>query len=107
MTEFSIAAEHSYVSNYATNACSFDGNPYLNNCSYDMAYISLNYILGGNLVQPISAAITANLIEFDQNKYTSSNSMSSMFTRGYVYIPTACQSGGSATCSLHVHFHGC
>ncbi len=34
-------------------------------------------------------------------------SLSSIADKGYMYVPTACQSGSNTECRLHVSFHGC
>ena len=47
------------------------------------------------------------LLEFDQVEFfVDLPTAVSMDSVGYVYVPTACQSG-KKTCRLHLAFHGC
>src|SRR3546814_9119102 len=45
-----------------------------------------------------------NVIKFVQTPYYS-GLLTSWNSYGYIYVPTACQTG--ASCKLHVSFHGC
>ncbi|KAL4439541.1 hypothetical protein ABPG74_003943 [Tetrahymena malaccensis] len=103
-TVYDIPAEHAYITNNFGNVCDFKGSPYINNCNYNQAYESLNYLYGGKL-KAGTKAIDSNLFEFNQQNYFSSF-MTSLYSSGYVYIPTNC-AGGKKKCRLHINFHGC
>lgn len=101
-TEFSVASEHSWVTNNYGNACYMLMSPYMNNCNYDSAGTLLQNIYG--TLTAAGTQVSANLKTFDQTAYGSSSA--GMADQGYMYVPTSCQANPSA-CKVHVAFHGC
>ena len=97
---YTVPAQHSMVTNGFGNACDYKGEPYINNCNYDLAFEILNFLNGENLAKPVDM-VEANLKQFDQTSY---DSIDSFAEKGYMYVPEACNNGG---CSVHVAFHGC
>jgi hypothetical protein len=67
-----------------------------------------DYLYGGGLNRPDANTVPAgDLILFDQSEFFNfAPALSSMDSKGYVYIPTGCRSGNEA-CALHIAFHGC
>jgi poly(3-hydroxybutyrate) depolymerase len=68
----------------------------------------LQHFYGYNL-NPPGQMISSNLISFGQQYYTPLDSLPSLISMdsvGYVYVPTACQTG-KFMCRLLVAFHGC
>lgn len=132
-TEFTIAAQHGYVSLFNIShimwltlpqiilwnfsqpthnfgaACgsSSSNTAFINNCNYRGAFQVLNHLYGDNLTLPAdNAAIPGNLITFDQAEFFAFGpALSAMARDGFVYVPTECQYG--AACKLHIVFHGC
>jgi poly(3-hydroxybutyrate) depolymerase len=108
-TEFTKPAEHGFPTNNYGSPCGSNSasTAYLNNCGYKGAYELLNYLYDGGLMEPQdNDGILANLLNYDQAEFFVLHpSYSSMSTDGFIYVPTACQSG--AQCKLHISFHGC
>jgi len=102
-----VPAEHAWVTDFAGRNCSYLGDPYINNCGFDAAGSMLTHFYDQNFTRAKSFN-SSNLMRFDQSAYVVSKtpSLISLGDTGYVYIPTACQSG-NLTCKLHVVFHGC
>lgn len=98
---FTIPSEHCYPTLDFGETCSSLGSPYIGNCDYDGAGVSLAKLYG-TLKPKASTFVAANLMQFDQTKFGTGNSLNSI---GYIYVPTACQNGDE--CGLHVTFHGC
>lgn len=107
-TEYGIEAEHCQPTDFYGAECSFLGEEFINDCSYDGAYNALNALYGDIDPGTGDEELLGTFDEFDQSDFfTISNpSQSSMDDTGYVYIPSACV-GGSGTCRLHVVLHGC
>jgi len=107
-TEYSIAAEHAMPTKTYGNQCSYQGTPWINNCTYDGAGVALKWLLGGQL-KPAVPPISKNIKQMSQQKFTPGGANPndlSLAATGYVYMPSACQKKG-ATCRVHVAFHGC
>lgn len=103
VTEFTVHAQHSWVTLKDGNTCTYLGSPYINNCNIDAAGLIFKAAYGD-----ISASVdplTKNLKTFDQSKF-GDLSGAVLLKNGYVYIPTGCQVDQSA-CKVHVAFHGC
>jgi poly(3-hydroxybutyrate) depolymerase len=101
---FNMNAQHSMVTNYHGNSCSYLGSPYINNCDYDLAGAILQHIHGS--LSPRGEMKERNLQSFDQRQFFGVNNSAIDFANtGYVYIPDACQR--NETCKLHIVFHGC
>lgn len=62
-TKFDVQAEHTYPTLSYGNACSYQGSPYIGNCGFDGAGVSLNWLYGGTMKK--GAAVAANLMSFD------------------------------------------
>jgi poly(3-hydroxybutyrate) depolymerase len=99
-----IAAEHAMPTDSLGSACGFKGDPFINNCSFDAAGELLKWIYGNlNARQP--GALSGKFIEFDQSEFLANPTAHGMSKSGWVYVPASCQQ--TATCRLHIVFHGC
>eukprot|EP01099_Mayorella_cantabrigiensis_P003611 TRINITY_DN2733_c0_g1_i1.p1 TRINITY_DN2733_c0_g1~~TRINITY_DN2733_c0_g1_i1.p1 ORF type:complete len:347 (-),score=54.30 TRINITY_DN2733_c0_g1_i1:321-1361(-) len=108
-TEYSIVSEHCQPTTDYGNKCTYLGEPYINDCDYDAAGITLQWIYSNTLKNPTTPSGNAsNILTFSQDLYTPSGTAStiSMNTQGYLYVPTACHSN-TTKCLLHISFHGC
>jgi hypothetical protein len=50
------------------------------------------------------------IIKFDQTELTpdgTSTASLSLDSEGYIYVPTACVTGGGGECIVHLSLHGC
>ncbi|KAM9311467.1 poly(3-hydroxybutyrate) depolymerase-like [Gastrophryne carolinensis] len=106
-TVYDIAANHGMPTDFYGGACASTNLEYINNCDYNGAYEALNHIYGG-LQKPIpGAALTGQLILFDQAEFFNwaAPSTYGIDSAGYIYVPASCQSGEK--CRLHIVFHGC
>jgi len=101
LTEFTLAAGHSQPTDSYGNPCYTTLVPYIVNCDYDSAGALLQHMYATDTLSARVSMVSANLVEFDQTPFSGDSFQSS----GYVYVPTACQTG--SLCSLHVAFHGC
>ena len=99
-----IAAEHAMPTDSFGSACSFKGDPFINNCNFDAAGELLKWIYG-NLNARNSATPSGKFIEFDQSEFLPDPTAHGMSKTGWVYVPASCQQSG--TCKVHVVFHGC
>ncbi|MEE6478125.1 hypothetical protein FKM82_011749 [Ascaphus truei] len=106
-TVYDVPAQHGMPTDNYGGACGSTNTNYINNCNYNGAYEALNHIYGGLQKPDSSAALTGQLVLFDQSEFfnLAAPSTYGMDTAGYVYIPSSCQSG--ETCRLHIVFHGC
>jgi len=108
-SEFGIAASHGFPTHNWGAACAASSSltAWINNCNYRGAYLMLNHLYGGNLIQPSdTAAVPSNLITFGQSEFFAFGpGLSSMAATGFVYVPTDCRYG--AQCKLHIAYHGC
>ena len=113
-TMFNYSAEHSWITNFYGNDCSYLGEPYLNNCGLDFAGEFLQQSFADMASQnnnpgpwnPTRGVFEPlNMVAFDQTFYGASG-LISMDSVGYVYVPTKCATG-AVECHLHVNFHGC
>lgn len=111
-TEYSIAAEHAWVTQDFGSSCGFLGSPYVNNCGYHMAYYALNHLAsfeawGPRLVNG-SAYVNSSLTTFSQAPFVAGGvpQASGFDSVGYAYVPAACAADVSH-CRLHISFHGC
>jgi hypothetical protein len=77
-------------------------SPFISNCGYDGAGEVLKWMYG-SLSPRNDGTLTGSVVEYDQSGSFGAGGMGS---KGYVYVPAACQ-GGSTTCKLHVALHGC
>ena len=106
-----IPAEHAWLASSYGNACSFLGEPYINNCGVDFAGDALQHMLSGMIPPQLAASVNGTLRSFDQARYLPllvSLAATSLAKTGYVWIPAACSGGrGGAECRLHVALHGC
>ena len=103
--EFSLPAEHAWITDDWGNACGFSGKPWINNCNYDAAGVFLKQFYGD--LNPRTTPDNSRISSFDQSKYTpkSPNSIS-LANKGYIYVPKKCEDPDTV-CKLHVSFHGC
>lgn len=98
-------AEHAWISSSFGNDCDYLGDPYINNCGFDAVLDMLQHFYGEN-IKPARPANSSSLFRFGQDHYVVSGTpaLISLGPAGYAYIPYACY---TATCKLHVSFHGC
>jgi len=104
---FHIPAAHGFPTENDGAPC-WESNPptYINNCSYNGAFESLNALYGHSLSRPNGRVGTAaNIVNFDQFEFDHLITRS-LDKDGYLYVPTACRDE-SIQCRLHVAFHGC
>lgn len=100
VSEFGIAAGHTFPTTRYGNKCEETGLPYVSNCGYDGALKALQTFY--EIHDAPTEALEANLVSFDQRAYLKGASMAD---KGWIYIPTGCSEG--KVCRLHVAFHGC
>jgi len=100
------AAGHAMISVEEPQAgpCGSSEPPYINRCgTLDAAGELLNHLLGP--LNPPSEPPPERVRAFDQRPFLGADPLSSgMADIGYLFVPTACESGG---CRVHVAFHGC
>ena len=98
-------AAHTFPTDFSgsgDNACGSAVSPYVSNCNYDGAGAVLQWMYG-SLKARNTGTLGGQTISFAQ---TGSYGSTGMDTTGYLYVPAACQSGGTV-CKLHVVLHGC
>jgi len=107
-----VSSEHAMITNYYGNKCSYKGDPYINNCGFDLSAAILEWMYG-KLNPPVSTKNLPynNVIEINQEKFVPSGKTATgicMETKAYAYVPTNCDIAPlSSTCRLHVVYHGC
>lgn len=99
-----MPAGHAFVTDSEGLACDATGKPYVVDCDYDQAGEVLRHVYG--TLQPRVATPTGTFLEFDQRPFLEGLANHGMEKRGVAYIPPAC-AGGTATCRVHIAFHGC
>ncbi len=99
-----LPAEHAMPTDSFGNACSFRGEPFINDCDYDAAGELLKWIYGG-LAARNPGTLGGEFVEFDQSEFLPSPDQHGMWPSGWAYVPAACANGEQ--CKLHVAFHGC
>jgi len=100
-TDYGIASEHCFPTDFFGNPCDKLGSPYISNCNFFGSKHALEHIMGKQLNQKIDYK-QSNIKSFNQANYNPG--MTSSFGKtGYIYIPDGCQ---SKECPLHVAFHG-
>jgi hypothetical protein len=100
-----VAAEHAMPTDFFGNACTFKGDPFINNCHFDAAGDLLKWIYGP--LNPMNTGVLDDqrFIEFDQSEFIANPHQHSMASTGWIYVPSNCANGQA--CRLHVVFHGC
>jgi poly(3-hydroxybutyrate) depolymerase len=101
-------AGHAFISADFGNLCPTTESPFIDECAvdganYDQPNAILTQIYGP--LHPKSATLSSAPMAFDQREFASP--LADMADTGYVYIPSACQKGGTLKCAVHVVFHGC
>ncbi|MGY8904850.1 MAG: extracellular catalytic domain type 2 short-chain-length polyhydroxyalkanoate depolymerase [Burkholderiales bacterium] len=99
-----LAAEHAMITDDYGSACSVNGSPFINDCNFDLAGTMLAHFYGTLNPRNNATLPAGNFVEFNQSQFITGHGMA---PTGWAYIPQACAAGGSATCRLHVVFHGC
>jgi hypothetical protein len=99
-----LAAEHAMPTDSFGNACSFKGDPFINNCGLDAAGTLLTWIYG-SLNPKNTGALSGELVEFDQSEFITNPTAHGMATKAWAYVPASCRE--NASCRVHVAFHGC
>lgn len=102
VADFNVKAEHCLPTLNYGEACATLGSPYIGKCGFDGAGVALKTLYGD--LTDATTAVTKNLMTFSQKEFIKTTG-TSLADTGYIYVPTACQSG--STCHLHVAFHGC
>lgn len=103
VADYAVPSQHCWPTVAYGNSCAQLKSPYIGKCNFDGAGNALT-TLYGSAIKPAATAVKANFMKFSQNSYYS-GTKTSIADTGYIYVPTACQSG--TTCSLHVVLHGC
>lgn len=105
-----ISAEHAWITDFYGNACDYLGPDFINNCNYDAAGAMLRHFYWRHKFAPRARTYNAsNIFAFDQGYYTPLQVPPwsiSMGRLGFLYVPTACQSG-TVACKLHFCMTGC
>jgi poly(3-hydroxybutyrate) depolymerase len=96
-----VPAEHSMVTEDFGNSCATKGNPYINDCDFDLAGAMLQH-LHGAMSPRNNGALQGRVIEFSQTSFISGHGMG---TSGFAFVPKGCTS--DARCKLHAVMHGC
>ncbi len=100
-----LDAAHTWPTEDFGNACDVAEEPYISDCDLEVAGRILETIYGP--LAPPTGVVEANLLEFDQHPAAAGTPHSiGLDDNGYLYVPTACQSGDTV-CKLMVVFHGC
>jgi len=98
-------AGHAMITEDFGNACGVSRTPFISDCDFDAAGALLAHLLG-RLHPRASEASPRSLKTFSQEGFFDPDDDSVSLNRwGHVYVPAACQGGG--TCRVHVAFHGC
>ena len=133
-TIFNITANHAFVTDSSGNPCDYLGSPYVSNCNYNFAQVSMEMLWQSMGFVPNTSqhsGMMPDIAEFDQTMYGASVSDNSMDTTGFVFIPPQCLPryattkvyrrdpishnvleegvavGNGKSCHIHVHYHGC
>ena len=66
-----IASEHAMVTNSYGSECGYKGEPYINNCNFDLAGTILQYIYNNTLKQGMNSSLVPynNVISIDQSRF--------------------------------------
>ena len=97
-----VDAGHSIITNNSQNvACATTAAPYINDCHFIQSQEILTQIYGN--LNPPASQLSGKIIKFNQNEFIHSF-LSSMSDDAYAYVPQSCE---TATCKVHVAFHGC
>jgi poly(3-hydroxybutyrate) depolymerase len=99
-----LTAEHAMPTTSFGNACSFRGEPFINDCNFDAAGELLQWIYGG-LNPGNEGTVGGKFVEFDQSEFIANPASHGMWPSGWAYVPASCQRGEK--CKVHVAFHGC
>lgn len=107
-----ISSEHAMITNFYGSNCAILGEPYINNCNYDLAGVILKYIYG-----PLSSPVNPknvpynNVKQIQQSKFLPSGKTiteASLQSIAYYYAATGCDIAPlTSGCTLHIVFHGC
>jgi len=100
-----VVAQHAMPTDFFGNACTFKGDPYINNCHFDAAGNLLQWIYGSLNSKTTGALNDQRFVEFDQSEFIANPRQHSMDNTGWIYVPAKCANGEA--CKLHVVFHGC
>jgi poly(3-hydroxybutyrate) depolymerase len=98
-------AGHGFPAATAPLPCDVTAQPFLIKCgAFDAAETLLRWLYPDLPAQP--APVDASAVRrFSQKRYTSGR-FTGLDSRGWIYVPAACERSGSQ-CRLHVVFHGC
>eukprot|EP00761_Pharyngomonas_kirbyi_P011608 gb/GECH01011634.1/.p1 GENE.gb/GECH01011634.1/~~gb/GECH01011634.1/.p1 ORF type:complete len:342 (+),score=60.29 gb/GECH01011634.1/:1-1026(+) len=108
-TDFSLPAEHAWLTSQYGKSCGHLGEPYINDCDYDTAGKFFNHFYANHGLKPAGEMIQANLKKFSQTEFVPTlytPTTAGLADDGFVYVPSNCQDN-SATCWLHISLHGC
>ena len=97
------AYTHTFPTVDAGAACDVSTAPYVGHCGYDAAG-AIFAALYGKPPHAAAAKAAGEPRAFDQDAYRVDGADAFLATKGYVYVPAACEKG---RCALHVAFHGC
>jgi len=118
---FSVPCQHSWpTDDPKMDAASHDGVPFINDCHYDLAGISLRHMLNRSL-SPRVAAKERHLYKVSQRSFIPRGTIvidgtemdtvvaSQLDDTALLYVPLSCAKtdADGPPCAIHVHYHGC
>ena len=119
LSVWSVPCEHSWpTDDPKMDAASYEGVPFINDCNYDLAGISLRHMLNRPL-SPRVAATARHLYDVSQRVFIPSGTViiggtvmnttvaSQLDDTALLYLPSSCARADSPPCAIHVHYHGC
>ena len=109
--EQNISAEHAMITDDFGNECKYLGEPFINNCGYDLAKTILEWVYDSTLNQRQEDYPYNNVIGIDQQQFVPNGKRASSISMeeiAYIYVATNCSIHPlSDNCRLHILFHGC
>ena len=90
-----VPAEHAMVTEDFGNSCATRGEPFINDCDFDLAGALLAH-LHGPLQPPAAGALGGRLVEFRQAEFISGHGMADT---AWAYVPQGCTRRRPAGCT--------
>ena len=102
-----LPAGHGFVVLDGPVPCALSAPPFINDCDRDLPGEMLAHLLALPAPPaPGGQPPAGTLRRFDQAEFLPAPRRHGMDEQGFVYVPPACATAGSA-CRVHVVFHGC
>ena len=109
--ESNISAEHAMVTDDWGNPCKRLGEPFINNCGYDLAETLLEWLYDSKLNPREENYPYNNVIGIDQQQFIPNGKKASSISMeeiAYAYKPSNCTVHPlSENCRVHILYHGC